>query len=162
MPPAKSAMMPSTTTSETGSRAPLTSPMFPTLGTAADLSLGRAGIGRSIQASSRRGDDMTRWTLVLSAAVVATTVTAPATSILAATPKYYFQIQPVKAGPEVDADLKSFTAEAVKAELASRPEWASDIGPSGQAAPGSDRTALVSELKRRNLRGFDVTARIEK
>jgi hypothetical protein len=105
---------------------------------------------------------MTRWTLVLSAAVAATTVTAPGTSILAATPQYYFQMQPVKAGPEVAADLKSYTADALKAELASRPEWASDIGPAGQAAPGSDRTPLVAELKKRSLRGFDVTARIEK
>ncbi|HEX3905455.1 MAG TPA: hypothetical protein VH853_21710 [Polyangia bacterium] len=105
---------------------------------------------------------MTRWTLALSAAVMATIVTTMATPTLAATPKYYFQLQPVKAGPEVDADLKSYTGEALKAELASRPEWASDIGPSGQAAPGTDRTALVAELKKRNLRGFDVTARIEK
>ena len=82
--------------------------------------------------------------------------------LAAAAPKYYFQLQPVKAGPEVDADLKSYTGEALKAELASRPEWASDIGPAGQAAPGTDRTALVAELKKRNLRGFDVTARIEK
>ena len=79
-----------------------------------------------------------------------------------AAPKYYFQLQPVKAGPEVDAELKAFTGEALKTELAARPEWASDIGPSGAAAPGTDRTTLVAELKRRNLRGFDVTARIEK
>ena len=104
---------------------------------------------------------MMRLTLVLSAAVAAT-VTALATPIWAATPKYYFQLQPVKAGPEVAADLKRYTGESLTAELASRPEWASDIGPSGQAAPGSDRTALVAELKKRSLRGFDVTARIEK
>ena len=102
---------------------------------------------------------MTRWTWALAAALATVTLRAlPAP----AAPKYYFQLQPVKAGPEVDAALKSYTGEALKAELASRPEWASDIGPAGQAAPGSDRTALVGELKKRNLRGFDVTARIEK
>jgi len=101
---------------------------------------------------------MTRWTWALSAALAALTLSAP----LAAAPKYYFQLQPVKAGPEVDAALKAYTGEALKAELASRPEWASDIGPAGAAAPGSDRTALVGELKTRKLRGFDVTARIEK
>ncbi len=104
---------------------------------------------------------MTRWTLAVSAAVMAAAA-IPAGPLRAAAPKYYFQLQPVKAGPEVDADLKAFTAEALKAELAARPEWASDIGPAGQAGPGTDRTALVAELKRRNLRGFDVTARIEK
>jgi hypothetical protein len=97
------------------------------------------------------------------AAVTLTAMTLTETSALAAAaPKYYFQLQPVKAGPEVDAALKAYTGEALKAELASRPEWASDIGAAGAAAPGSDRTALVSELKKRNLRGFDVTARIEK
>jgi len=101
---------------------------------------------------------MKRWTWALAAALVAATLSAP----VAAAPKYYFQLQPVKAGPEIDADLKRYTGEALKAELASRPEWASDIGPAGAAAPGSDRTALVGELKKQNLRGFDVTARIEK
>ncbi|HVV51009.1 MAG TPA: hypothetical protein VHO06_15180 [Polyangia bacterium] len=104
---------------------------------------------------------MTRWTLALVAAAVAA-VALPAGPVRAASPKYYFQLQPVKAGPEVPADLKAYTGEALKAELAARPEWASDVGPAGQAAPGSDRSALVAELKKRNLRGFDVTARIEK
>jgi hypothetical protein len=104
---------------------------------------------------------MTRSTLALSAAVAAL-VAVPVFGARAAAPKYYFQLQPVKAGPEVDADLKAYTGEALKAELAARPEWASDIGPSGGAAPGTDRTALVAELKKHNLRGFDVTAKIEK
>ena len=104
---------------------------------------------------------MKRWTWALAAGLAA--VTPPALSApAAAAPKYYFQLQPVKAGPEVDAALKRYTGESLKAELASRPEWASDVGPAGTAAPGSDRTALVGELKKRNLRGFDVTARIEK
>jgi hypothetical protein len=80
----------------------------------------------------------------------------------AAAPKYYFQMQPVKAGPEIDAALKAYAGEALRAELASRPEWASDIGPAGQAGPSQDRAALLEELKKRKLRGFDVTARIEK
>jgi hypothetical protein len=104
---------------------------------------------------------MTRSTLALSAAVAAL-VAAPQLRAHAAAPKYYFQMQPVKAGPEVDAELKTYTSEALKAELAARPEWASDIGASGAAGPEADRTALVAELKKRNLRGFDVTAKIEK
>jgi hypothetical protein len=105
---------------------------------------------------------MTRWklaTLATLAAVAATAATLPA---LAAAPKFYFQMQPVKAGPEVDEAIKTFAAEALRAELAARPEWASDVGPAGQLGPGQDRGALVAELKKRNLRGFDVTARIQK
>ena len=45
----------------------------------------------------------------------------------AAEPKYYFQIKEVTAGPDVDAAVKTAAADALKAELASRPEWASDI-----------------------------------
>jgi len=101
---------------------------------------------------------MTRWTLVALAACAATTA-VPAN---AAAPKFYFQMQPVKAGAEVDAAVKTYAGEALRAELASRPEWASDIGETGKEGPGQDRSGLVAELKKRNLRGFDVTARIEK
>jgi hypothetical protein len=72
----------------------------------------------------------------------------------AAAPKYYFQLHEVKAPPDVDAALKAYAGEALKADLAARPEWASDIG-----ATGTD--AVVAELKKRNLRGFDVTVRID-
>jgi hypothetical protein len=99
---------------------------------------------------------MTRWTLALLAAVPL----LAAQGAMAA-PKYYFQLQPVKAGPEVDAATKALVGDALKAELAGRPEWGEDVGPAGQQGPGQDRSGLVAELKKRNLRGFDVTARIE-
>jgi hypothetical protein len=101
---------------------------------------------------------MTRWTLAALAAWAVTTA-VPAQG---AAPKFYFQMQPVKAGPEVDADIKAYAGEALRTELASRPEWASDIGPTGAEGPGQDRSSLAAELKKRKLRGFDVTARIEK
>jgi hypothetical protein len=82
---------------------------------------------------------------------------AAATPRALAAPKYYFRLGEVKAGPDVDAALKSYAAEAVKAELASRPEWASDVGNFGP----SDTEALVAELKKRNLRGFSVVVRFE-
>jgi hypothetical protein len=68
--------------------------------------------------------------------------------------KYYFRVGPVKAPDDVDAALKTFAAEALRAELSSRPKWASDV-------PGGDDEALVAELKKRGLRGFDVTLRLE-
>jgi hypothetical protein len=72
----------------------------------------------------------------------------------AASPKYYFRLGEVKAGPEVDAALKSYAAEAVKADLAARPEWASDVGT-------TNTEALVAELQKRKLRGFQVVVRFE-
>ena len=78
----------------------------------------------------------------------------------AAEPKFYFQIKEVTVAAGIDAAVKTNAADALKAELASRPEWASDIGPAAEA-PGQDRAALAAELSKRNLRGFDVTVRIE-
>lgn len=69
-------------------------------------------------------------------------------------PKFYFRVGDVKAGPEVDAALKAYAAEAVQADLAARPEWASDVGT-------TEPEALSAELKKRNLRGFSVVVRFE-
>jgi hypothetical protein len=106
---------------------------------------------------------MKTWVLAIAslAAVVTAAPVRSAHAAGAAGAKYYFQTQDVKAGPEVDAALKAYAAEALAADLAARPEWASDIGPGITARPGEDRSALVAELKKRNLRGFDVTVRIE-
>jgi hypothetical protein len=83
--------------------------------------------------------------------VSAVAVAAPAKA------KYYFHVVEVKAGPEVDEPMKAFAHEAVQADLAARPEWASDIDPT--LAPTTD--ALVAELQKRKLRGFSVTVRFE-
>ncbi len=115
---------------------------------------------------------------VLFASLIALGALGVAPEALAA-PKYYFQLQAVKAGPEVDAALKTYAGEALTADLAGRPEWATAttgacspnaacipaaaaspaMGPDGKPA---DRSALTATLKRLNLRGFDVTVRIEK
>jgi hypothetical protein len=92
---------------------------------------------------------------VLALATAASSVQAKATK--AAAPKYYFRLGEVKAGPDVGEPLKAYAGEAVKADLAGRPEWASDIGDVGP----SDTEALVAELKKRNLRGFSVVVRFE-
>ncbi|HMF44284.1 MAG TPA: hypothetical protein VKQ32_26610 [Polyangia bacterium] len=78
----------------------------------------------------------------------------------AAEPKFYFQIKEVTAAPGVDAAVKTAAVDALKAELASRPEWASDVGVPSSAS-GPDRAALAAELTKRKLRGFDVTVRLE-
>jgi len=72
----------------------------------------------------------------------------------AAAPKYYFRLHKVEATIPVNPDIKEMTAEALKAELATRPEWQSDLG------VGDDRDALVAELKKRKLSGFDLTVKI--
>ena len=85
-------------------------------------------------------------------AVAATVGAAPTAD--AAEPKYFFQIKEVTTGPDVDPAVKTAAADALKAELASRPEWASDI-------QATDQAALAAELTKRKLRGFEVTVRIE-
>ena len=79
-------------------------------------------------------------------AVAATVAAAPTAE--AAEPKYFFQIKEVTTGPDVDPAVKTAAADALKAELAS------DIQATNQAA-------LAAELTKRNLRGFEVTVRIE-
>jgi hypothetical protein len=96
--------------------------------------------------------------LFATSVLAATMSIAAAAPARAAEPKFYFQIKEVTAAPDVDASVKGSAADALKAELASRPEWASDIGP---AAPGQDQAALAAELTKRKLRGFDVTVRID-
>lgn len=86
--------------------------------------------------------------------LAAAATVAAASTVAAAEPKYFFQIKEVTAGPDVDAAVKTAAADALKAELASRPEWASDI-------QASDPAALAAELNKRKLRGFEVTVRIE-
>jgi hypothetical protein len=100
-------------------------------------------------------------TAMLLAALVGGAVVLPSAT-QAAAPRFYFHFQEVKAVPEADSATRKFTGDALVEELGKRPEWASDLGPVGQnAGPGQDRSALVAELKKRNLRGFDVTAKIE-
>lgn len=77
-------------------------------------------------------------------------LTAPA---LAQQPKYYFQLREVTGN--VDAALKDFVGEAVKKELNGHPEFTADLG-------GAKGEALVSELQKRNLKGFDMSVKIEK
>jgi hypothetical protein len=97
------------------------------------------------------------WLLAALGGVLAALTALHSPPAKAAGPKYFFQTTDVKTTPDVDAATKAFTAEALKEELAKRPEWASDLG----AAGAQDRTALAAELKKRNLRGFDVTVRFE-
>jgi hypothetical protein len=91
----------------------------------------------------------------LTLTVVGLLATAAAGAAAAPKAKYYFRIGPVKAPDSVDEALKAFAADALKQELSSRPNWASEV----QAA---DDAALVAELKERGLSGFDVTLRLEK
>jgi hypothetical protein len=71
-------------------------------------------------------------------------------------PKYYFRLAEVKAGADVTAELKEMAAGALRDELASRPTWVSDLG-----VLAGDEPALIAEMKKRHVRGFDVTMRLE-
>ncbi len=114
------------------------------------LAFGVAAIGRSIK------HIMTAKTFGILAAFGAGWLAFGAAPVAARTaaPKFYFRLGEVKAGPDVDEALKAYAGEAVKADLAGRSEWASDVGT-------TDPDALVAELKKRNLRGFSVVVRFE-
>jgi hypothetical protein len=75
---------------------------------------------------------------------------------LAAGAKYYFELHKVEATVPVNPDIKEIAGEALKAELAARPEWLSDLG----VGVGADRQAVAAELKRRKLSGFDLIVKI--
>ena len=77
---------------------------------------------------------------------------APAAS--AAGGKYYFELHKIESTVPVDPELRAYTGDALKADLAARPAWQSDLG------VGSDREAIVSELKKRKLNGFDLVVKI--
>jgi hypothetical protein len=97
-----------------------------------------------------------RWQVLFVAAVLAAlTLLPPAAAAATAKPKYYFQIREVNASVEAEAATLAAAKEVLEKELASRGEFTSDVG-----APG-DEAALVAELKRRKLRGFNVSLRLE-
>ena len=68
--------------------------------------------------------------------------------------RYYFELHDVEAKVPLDGDVRGYAGEALRAELASRPEWQSDLGV-------KDREAVVGELKKRKLSGFDLVVKIE-
>src|SRR4051794_10485777 len=96
-----------------------------------------------------------RRTIVLATALAV----LPAVGVSAATrpakrPRYYFKIVEVNVGKLNDPGLEESARELLGKELAARPEFTADV----QA--GSDE-ALEEELKRRKLRGFLVSLRID-
>lgn len=88
------------------------------------------------------------WIAVVVAAAVG--VGAPAL----AAPRYYFRVDKIESAVPIDGGTRELAREALGAELASRPEWASDLG----GATSND--AIAAELKRRKLKGFDVKLKI--
>src|SRR5437763_1652262 len=94
---------------------------------------------RSGAVYKQRGGDMKGSLFATSLLAAATAVATAAVPARAAEPKFYFQIKEVTAAPDVEAGVKAAAVDALKAELASRPEWASDVG----AAAGPDRAALA-------------------
>jgi hypothetical protein len=76
-----------------------------------------------------------------------------------AAPKYFFQLRDVRAKANVDPALKTYAGDALKADLAARPEWASTAELGGAEQKGPE--ALAAELAKRKLRGFNVTLSLD-
>ncbi|MEO5767964.1 MAG: hypothetical protein ABIS92_06400 [Polyangia bacterium] len=89
---------------------------------------------------------------VVGGTLLAATLAAPA--VAAPVAKYYFQLHEVKSRVPLDGEIRQFAGDALKAELAGRPEWQSDL------ANANDPDAMAAELKRRHLSGFDVVVKI--
>jgi hypothetical protein len=68
-------------------------------------------------------------------------------------PKFYFAVVDVKSDVAMDDSVRAMAKEILAADLASRPEFTSDLG-------GASGPALVDELARRHLKGFDVSMKL--
>ena len=90
------------------------------------------------------------------AAALAVAALGPAAARAATAPKYYFQIHEVQSAVPLDDGIRTFAGEALKAELASRPEWIANLGGAAPAAPEE----LAAALGKRKLRGFDMVVKI--
>jgi hypothetical protein len=102
---------------------------------------------------SKRASSVVVWVWLAAGAVVSISA-GSASARGAAAPRYYFELHKVEATIPVNPEIKEFAAAALKEDLASRPEWQTDLG------VGDDRDAVASELKRRKLSGFDLIVKI--
>jgi len=71
-------------------------------------------------------------------------------------PRYYFTIKEVNIGKDGDKDLEKMARESFEKELESRPEFTSDLG------GVTDPAAELAELKKRGLKGFRMSLRLDK
>lgn len=74
----------------------------------------------------------------------------------AADPKYYFKIVEVNVEKGGDPSVAATARELLEKDLGGRAEFTSDIG------AATDEAAAVAELKKRGLRGFHVSLRLDK
>ncbi len=96
------------------------------------------------------------WRAGILAAVVAGTVPGVAGAARTTAPKYYFELHKVESNVPVDPELRDYAAEALKADLTSRPGWLADLG------VGADRDAVIAALKSKKVSGFDLVVRFVK
>jgi hypothetical protein len=71
------------------------------------------------------------------------------------TPKYYFKIAEISVGKDEDPEVSKLAREYLEKDLSSRAEFTNDLGDATEGA------ALLDELKRRGLKGFRVTLRLD-
>jgi hypothetical protein len=71
-------------------------------------------------------------------------------------PKYYFTIVEVNVGKNGDKEVAALARELFEKELESRPEFTADLG--GVTEPAAE----LAELKKRGLKGFRMSLRLDK
>jgi hypothetical protein len=73
---------------------------------------------------------------------------------VAKAPKYYFRVVEVNVGKDGDPEIAKIAREDLEKDLSSRAEFTNDIG-------GAEGAALLDELKKRGLRAFKVSLRLD-
>jgi hypothetical protein len=79
--------------------------------------------------------------------------TAQAAAKPAAKPRYYFAVGEVKSEVPLDEELRAAARDVLIKDLSARPEFTQDLG-------GATPETLPEELRRRKLKGFNVTLKI--
>lgn len=70
--------------------------------------------------------------------------------------KYYFKIHEINLGKNGGEETAAVARELLEKELASRSEFTSDVG------PAREDQEIFAELKRRQLKGFKVSLRLDR
>jgi hypothetical protein len=122
-------------------------------GNGAGADEGREGAGGRMRGRSIQSRSMMRLFPLLAALGLCLGSGGAAAAAGKVAPRFYFAVVDVKSDFTVDDDTRTVAKEVLAAELASRPEFTSDLG-------GVTGEALVAELARRKLKGFDVSMKL--
>jgi hypothetical protein len=77
-------------------------------------------------------------------------------AVTTSAPKYYFKIVDVNVGKDGTPEIATAAREFFEKELQSRPEFTGDLGGASETA------AVLAEIKKRGLKGFRMSLRLDR